>query len=316
MLAFSATLMRHGRSYLLWLLAATICVPGVAVGLATPCGSPESSTLTFHSSVSEVRLVFFATDDRNHPVDALQRDDFAVVDNENVIRAFRSFTRSNAIKLDVVLLVDASESVQAHFAPEIAAVQQMISQWPWSPEDNVSVLSFSGTEPHFVCSGNCRSSLAIDKLASVSRGGTTPLFDAVEMATYFLIQRRQPDLWPVIILFSDGGDTISKTSFNEVLEKILASEEQIYVIDVGGSSDETATLQRFADESGGRYFPFRQGGVEILRAVIDDLHSARMVTYVPPESQTEFHSVRILPTHNLKLNFRCRQGYRRPSGNR
>jgi hypothetical protein len=136
------------------------------------------------------------------------------------------------------------------------------------------------------------------------------------MATAFLLQRRQPDVWPVIILISDGGDTISKISFNEVLEKILASEEQIYVIDVGSSSNETTTLQSFADESGGRRVSISEGGVGVLREVIDDLHSAHLVTYVPPQSGSEFHTVRILPTPNLKLNFRCRQGYRRTDGNR
>jgi hypothetical protein len=39
------------------------------------------------------------------------------------------------------------------------------------------------------------------------------------------------------------------------------------------------------------------------------LHSARVVTYVLPESGPDFHSIRILPTHNLNLQFRCRTGY-------
>jgi len=43
--------------------------------------------------------------------------------------------------------------------------------------------------------------------------------------------------------------------------------------------------------------------------VIDDLHSARVVTYRLPKFGSDFHSIRILPTHNLKLQFRCRRGY-------
>jgi len=49
--------------------------------------------------------------------------------------------------------------------------------------------------------------------------------------------------------------------------------------------------------------------VRIFKDVIDDLHSARVVTYVLPESGPDFHSIRILPTHNLNLQFRCRTGY-------
>jgi len=59
-----------------------------------------------------------------------------------------------------------------------------------------------------------RSSLAVRR---------QPLLDAVETATTLLSQRRQPDVWPVIILFSDGDDTISKASFKDVQERILAT---------------------------------------------------------------------------------------------
>jgi hypothetical protein len=156
---------------LLPLLVTTICACDGAFGMATAPTLDETPIVTYHSTVSEVRLVFFATDEHNHPIDTVQRDDFAVVDNENVIRAYRRFTRSNLTKLDVVMLVDASESVLPHLQREIADVQQMISQWPWGPGDKVSVLSFSGTELRFACTGDCHTSVAIGKLASVPRGG-------------------------------------------------------------------------------------------------------------------------------------------------
>jgi len=70
---------------------------------------------TYHTSTSEVRVTFFATDENNRLVDQIHDDDFAVVDGDRVIRDFRSLTRSNETKLDVVLLVDASESVAPRF---------------------------------------------------------------------------------------------------------------------------------------------------------------------------------------------------------
>src|SRR5271167_562741 len=121
------------------LLATTIYAPNLLVGQSPPSGSGESSLLTYHSTVSEVRLVFFATDERNHAVEGLQKNDFAVVDDEMVIREFRSFTRSDVIKLDVVVLIDSSESVLPHFEQEITEVQQLISQSPGGSGDNVSV---------------------------------------------------------------------------------------------------------------------------------------------------------------------------------
>ena len=74
-------------------------------------------------------------------------------------------------------------------------------------------------------------------------------------------------------------------------------------------SNGTATLQRLADDSGGRWVRISEGAARIFNDVIDDLHSAHVVTYRLPESRSGFHSIRILPTHNLSLQFRCRRGY-------
>ncbi|MGC2647900.1 MAG: VWA domain-containing protein, partial [Candidatus Sulfotelmatobacter sp.] len=173
-----------------------------------------------------MRLLFLATDEHNHTVQDLQPDDFAVVDDERVIREFRSFTRSDAVYLNVVVLIDSSESVLPRFRQEIKEVAQLISQSPWNSRDQISVLAFGGIEPEFICDGNCRESFSPDRI--VPRGGATPLLDAIEMATTLLVQRGRPECWPVILLFSDGDDTISKASLSQVREEILNSGEQIY----------------------------------------------------------------------------------------
>ena len=302
----------HTSRLFLRFITGTLCAQSLAFGLSSSCGTRESPELTYRSAASEVRLVFFATDQRNHQVESLQKNDFAVVDDDTVIRDFRSFTRSAAIRLDVIVLFDSSESVLPQFKQEMADVVQLVSQWPWNAEDNVSVLSFSGVQAHPVCTEDCRTALTADRVASLPRGGSTPLFDALDTATSLLGRRRQPDVWPVIILFSDGDDTISVSSFHEALEKVLASGAQVYAVDVrapGQPSSGTATLQRLADDSGGRYVRIGEGAARIFGDVIDDLHSALVVTYVPPKSSQDFHSVRILPTQNLKLQFRCRRGY-------
>jgi len=288
-------------------IAAFYCVD-LALGQSLP---NVSAVPPYRSTVSEVRLVFFATE-HNRPVDNLQIDDFAVVDNERVIRSFRSFSRAALNQLDVVVLFDASESVLRNLKRQIADTLQLIAQGPWNAEDMVSVLSFNGRETHSICAGDCRTSLNSDRLASVPTGGATPLFDALDTATAFLKSRRQADSWPVIILISDGQDTISRISFHETLDKVLAREIQVYAIDVGNpaqSSTGTAVLQSIAETSGGRYLTMDEGAAKILGDIIGDLHSARVVTYPLPSPESEVHSVRILPTHNLNLQFHSRRGY-------
>jgi VWFA-related protein len=284
----------------------------LSTGLCPRIASQDSSTPTFYGTASEVRLVFFASDEHNRTVQNLTADDFAVVDDDQVIRNFRSFAHPALTNLDVVVLFDSSESVLPHFQQEITEVLQLISQWPWKPEDDVSVLSFSGMDTHEVCAGDCRTSLTAQKIVAFPAGGATPLFDALDTATSLLRKRSRPNILPVMILFSDGDDTISKTSLNRALEKTLAAGVQVYVVDVNPStpaSNGTATLQKIADASGGLYIRSADGIARIFCDVIDDLRSALVVTYALPRSSSDFHSIRILPTHNLDLRFRTRSGY-------
>jgi VWFA-related protein len=300
----------HQFLFHLFLLPAIYC-QNLAFSLDAPGQSDELSPSAYRSTVSEVRLVFFATKN-DRPFVNLQKDDFAVIDNETVIRSFRSFNPAATIKLDLIVLVDLSGSALAHNKQELAEVQRLVLQWPSGAEDMVSVLSFSGTETHLICTEDCRDSITADRIASSPRGGTTPLFDALETATGLLNQRKRSDVWPVIILFSDGDDTISKTSFHRALENILASEAQVYAVDIGNPgqpANGTAILQKMADDSGGRFLRIRDGTARILGDVIDDLHSAQVVTYALPPSGSDFHSIRIFPTHNLNLQFRSRHGY-------
>jgi VWFA-related protein len=244
----------------------------------------------------------------------LQQEDFAVVDGEDVIHDFRSFTQATPFKLDVVVLIDASGSVLSHLQQEVTTVLQSLSQWPSGPGDNLSVFSFSGTEVHPLCAGDCESELP-RQVASLQTGGTTPLFDALSAAAILLLQRRQPDVWPVVVLFSDGGDTISRASFQEARDRILSSEAQIYAVDISNAPPDngTATLQALADGSGGRYLKIRSADInnfsDIMNDIAADLRSARVVTYPLPSSKSGFRSLRILPAHNLTWQFHCRRGY-------
>jgi len=270
---------------------------------------PSSS---YHSSVSEVRISFFATDDHNRSVEQFNQEDFAVVDNGLVIRKFRSFSHSDETSLDLVAVVDMSESVAPHFMVGLRDVIQLVSQNSSVSADSISVVSFSGTQPAVICSGNCGGLAAERRLLGLRAEGATPLFDALSFGADFISHRRVPGVRPVFILFSDGDDTISRTSGAEALQAVITSDALIYSVDLGdprNPSQGRAVLQRLAQATGGRYFPVRDGAANVLKSVVDDLHASYIVTYQLPSRQVGFHSLRILPTHNLKLSFHCRSGY-------
>jgi VWFA-related protein len=292
----------------------------------------SSGPPTYHSTVSEVRVTFFATDENNHPLETLTKSDFAVVDNERVVRNFRSFTHSDETSLDLVVLVDLSESVAPRVRVAISDVLQLVAREQSIPDDNISVLSFGGAlggtsggrfgglQPAILCSSGCRASDSASKLLAVKSGGTTPLFDALIFAADFISHHRRAGARPVIILFSDGDDTISLHSPREALQAVLDEGALIYSVDMGkDQTSGTMFLRRVSEATGGRYFSLRfsqhDSAATVLNAVLEDLRASYVVTYDLPSHQAGFHSLRLLPTHNLNLTFHSRNGHEyEPSG--
>ena len=283
---------------------------------------------TYRSTVSEVRVTFFVTDENNHPLATLAKSDFAIVDNERVVRTFRSFTRSDETSLDVVALVDFSESVAPRFRVAVSDLLQLAAREQSIPNDHISVFSFGGSsqgtlggtsggmQPAVLCLSECRASDAANRLLAIKTGGTTPLFDALIFAAGFISQHRRPDARPVLILFSDGNDTISLHSGREAMQAALAGDTLIYSGDMGKSGELSAGstfLQQISEAAGGRYFSPRflqkDGAGAVLNAVLEDLRASYVVTYDLPRHEPGRHALRLLPTHNLNLTFHSRSGY-------
>lgn len=267
---------------------------------------------TYRSTVSEVRITFFTTDENNRTIESVRKDDFAIVDGDVVVRKFRSLMRSNETALDVVVMLDSSESVAPRFQSTMQDVLQLVSQRQIASDDKLSVLSFSGMRPSVLCTANCRASEGLQQVLVTRPAGATPLFDALAYGADFLSRRRVPGVRPVLVLFSDGDDTISKTSAGGALRALISSGASLYAVDLnqpGENPGGSWALQHMAEATGGRYFLMNQGAANVLQAALEDLRASYVVTYNLPSPEAGFHSLRILPKHNLNLRFHCRSGY-------
>jgi Mg-chelatase subunit ChlD len=152
----------------------------------------------------------------------------------------------------------------------------------------------------------------MSKLKTVKSSGTTPLFDALIFAADFISHHRRAGVRPVLVLFSDGDDTISLHSPSEALQATLAAGALIYSVDigtVGNRSMGSMFLRRVSEATGGRYFSLHDGVATVLNTVLEDLRASYTLTYDLPSHQAGFHSLRLLPTHNLNFRFHNRSGY-------
>ncbi|MFZ0734853.1 MAG: VWA domain-containing protein [Candidatus Sulfotelmatobacter sp.] len=293
---------RHG-----WSLAVLLSLFPFVFASDNPRDPPPT---TFHTRASEVRISFFATDENNRLVNDVGKDDFAVVDNEEVIRNFRSLARSDETPLDVVILVDASASVKSSFHQTMRDVVSLLSS-PQLAHPHIIVVRFAGLTPDELCSGDCRASAAQEELLASEPSGATPLYDALQFTAELISRRRAPDVRELLLLYSDGDDTVSKTSPRDALDAVVTSDALLYAINLNRSENSPgdAVLQQFARATGGRSFSIKNGSVSILQSILQDLRASYIVTYQLPSHAAGFHSLRILPKHNLNLRFHCRRGY-------
>ena len=152
----------------------------------------------------------------------------------------------------------------------------------------------------------------MSRLLAAKSSGTTPLFDALIFASDFISHHRRAGARPILILFSDGNDTISLHSAREALDAVVAGGALIYSVDMGKPANPSAGsmfLRQVSDASGGRYFSLQDGVANVMSAVLEDLRASYVVTYDLPSHQAGFHSLRLMPTHNVNLRFHSRNRY-------
>jgi len=282
-----------------------------AVSRAAAGDPPE---YTYRTNVNEVRLTFAAMDQNNHGVATLQAGDFAVVDKDIIVRSFQSFTRSDWTKLEVAIVVDGSESVTPRFRQVMADVLELVSQTAGVPDENLSIFSFHASQPVLLCARDCRATHA-DTLPAGHAGGLTPLFDTIAFAADYLARHGDAHTEKILILFSDGEDTISRTSLGAAIDLSLRAEVQIFGIDLGNSRtfQGAAALRGLTQATGGRYFPPRSSATDALNVILEGFRATYTVSYRLPSRASGFHAVQILPTHNLNLQFHSRSGYYYPT---
>jgi VWFA-related protein len=293
-------------AHLRWLLPCALVLLDVAQSVAADNGP----ALTFRSTVSEVQLTFVTTDGHNHTVSDLNGSDFAVVDDELVVRQFRSFRRLQSLALSITVLVDRSGSVSAR-SRQLTDIIQLIAQAPLRADDKIAVVAFGVGRPTLICSGKCTPENMERRFARIPPDSQTDFFDALVFAAS-LSPRPSPGTRSTIFVFSDGDDNLSRNSVSDAISAALAHETEIYAFDLnrpGSASRGSFFLQKLAEETGGNYFSFDGNASDYMRTLIGDLRSAYTITYVPPLRSSGIHSVQILPTRNLGLRFRSRQAY-------
>ena len=238
-----------------------------------------------------IPLAFSVTDEHGAPVPNLTAADFALTEDDRLQRIV-FFDPASAIPLDIVLIVDASESVTPYQQLERAAARTFLHSFE-GQQARVALIAFADTvaERTPFTSDLRRIDTA---LRHVHRGHATALYDAVSFASQrFSDVASAPNMRRGIILVSDGENTTHHGSYGSALEAAQRAGATVYSLvlipveadagrDTGG---EHALMQLSADTAGKSYTITQQTDLALaLEHVSDDLRTQYALGYYPPET--------------------------------
>lgn len=153
--------------------------------------------------------------------------------------------------------------------------------------------------------------------------GATALFDTIAAAADYLQPQKTRK---VIVIVSDGTDTISDLDFDQTLTRVLADDCQVYAVQTGNSPNANLRdlagerrLQEFAAQTGGEVFI--PHSVPELNAAFNqiaaDLSQQYVLSYYPDSAEPRdgrFRSFTLNVKTRPNLRVRTRKGYYAPKG--
>ena len=220
------------------------------------------------------------------PVAGLAADDFVVTDN-GVRQRIDTVTVAQ-VPLAVTLVLDTSASVAGERLDSLigaseAAVNELRAN------DDVSLITFSsGVVRPVALTRNFES--VRSALHAITGYGNTTMRDGV-----FLALRATPHdtTRPLLLVFTDGLDTSSWLSEDDLLESVRRANVVIHAITVG---PDQPFLKQLTHEAGGRTWSASSNRdlQELFRRAIRDMRDRYVLTYTPSGvSRPGWHALRV-----------------------
>ncbi len=246
-------------------------------------------------------------------VDNLRPEDLTISENKGFREILKLERRTNE-SLSVTILIDTSASQQRTLAGTKLAAQKFVESILRSSKDRAALVSFTGQVPP---RGYLPGGLVIGPTPP-SRAqillGATAIWDAI-WATVDRIQAAG-DSRRVIVLLTDGEDTISKIKLRDAIEHAGTNNVAIFSIGIAdGQYTEVNrdSLKKLSEETGGRsFFPKRVAELDgIFLQTAQAFQSQYLLSYCAANQKPAIKPLKIeievknpqLRQSNLRLSY-------------
>jgi Ca-activated chloride channel family protein len=250
---------------------------------------PRAQRPSFRAGVELVSMSVTVTDARGRYVSGLDPSDFTVLEDGRPQELVFFSTAITA--LTVSLLIDSSASMEQQLPMAQKAAAEFVGRL--HPGDTAQIVDFDSRVQVLQAFTDERDVLE-QAIWSVTAGGSTALYNAIYIAL------RQLETQPaaagdnmrrrVVVVLSDGQDTSSLVTFDELLDIAKRSHVAIYPIRLGPvvprpgqvRPDTEFELRRLAQETGGRLLVAKDGAAlsNVYGQIADELTSQYFLGYL------------------------------------
>jgi Ca-activated chloride channel family protein len=285
--------------------------PGLTV---RPSGKP------IVKSVDLVLVNVTVTDDWNRIVTGLEKENFAVVEG-NEVQEVRTFSSEDApISLGVIF--DMSGSMAEKITKAREAVVEFFKTA--NPQDEFFMITFND-RPELMADFTTSVEEVQGKLIFTVPRGKTALLDAIYMGLNKMKDAHNTK--KALLIISDGGDNHSRYTENEIKSGVKEADVQIYAIGlytVNPTQPEEAAgpglLTDITEVTGGRAFTISNPNelADVATKIGIELRNQYVLAYRPTNKTRDGHwrkiKVKLIPPKGLPhLNVFAKTGYYAPA---
>lgn len=277
----------------------TVGIAAVVLSLVLVGAAQEDNTIKV--DVKLVNVFVTVTDAHGAPVAGLKKEDFLLKEDSKE-QKIAVFDKESALPLSIVLALDTSLSTRKDLPLELASARRF-AHAILRPVDALSVYGFSEIVREAVSftSDLKKIDAGVDRLPL---GSATALYDALYLGAQALDGRQGRK---VMVIITDGGDTVSKVDYHEAVRAAQQAEAIVYSVIVvpveasaGRDTGGEHALITLSEETGGKYFyattiPQLD---EAFHKISDELRTQYLLAYYPSQrlSDSEFRRLDVRMT--------------------
>jgi Ca-activated chloride channel family protein len=290
----------------------------LALLLATTVASwAQEPSSTVKVDVKLVNVFATVTDEHGSPVANLKQENF-LLKEDGRDQKISVFARESALPLSIVVAVDTSLSTRRDLPLELQSARRF-AHAILRPVDALSLYSFSEVVSEVVpfTSDLKQIDRGVDR---IRLGSATALYDALYLASQALDNRQGRK---VMVVITDGGDTVSKTDYHQAVRAAQEAEAILYSIIVipieanaGRDTGGEHALIQLSTDTGGKYFYASSLSQldEAFRQISDELRTQYLLAYYPSQklSDSDFRRIQVSIKNvppNSDYKVRHRSGY-------